>query len=121
MSIKEIPFRNDIDDFGVGARHWAFIIKVGTYPIKYTGFYSTGSAIKGIPTLISVLDSLSLDTRDVNNQSFLEWVDNFGYDSDSIKALKIYNACLDEYRDLCKVLNQADRKAIDQLHSCESL
>jgi hypothetical protein len=41
-----------------------------------------------------VFYSLIMDTEVLNYSSFENWADEFGYDSDSIKALKVYEHCL---------------------------
>lgn len=46
------------------------------------------------PTIAEVFCSLTLDGGAIL-QSFQEWCDDFGMDSDSIKAEKMYNACKD--------------------------
>jgi hypothetical protein len=44
------------------------------------------------PTLSDVLWSLSMD-GEAGNELFENWCDNFGYDTDSRKALATYEAC----------------------------
>lgn len=44
------------------------------------------------PHAADVLHSLTLDAEAID-QSFADWADNFGYDSDSIKARNTYDAC----------------------------
>jgi hypothetical protein len=44
------------------------------------------------PTAASVLHCLLLDSE-ACDESFESWANCFGYDPDSMKALKIYNAC----------------------------
>lgn len=52
-----------------------------------------GSGVKVIePTAASVLYSLTMD--DPDGESFEDWANNFGYDSDSIKALETYKSCV---------------------------
>lgn len=46
------------------------------------------------PTLRDVLHCLMSDGDAINYLSFEDWADNFGYDKDSRKAEKIYQACL---------------------------
>lgn len=47
------------------------------------------------PTLIGVLYSLQSDASALDASSFEDWAADYGYDSDSRKAEKIYHACLD--------------------------
>jgi len=46
------------------------------------------------PTLKEVLYSLILDSDVLNHDSFESWAGDFGYDTDSREAEKIYQACL---------------------------
>lgn len=55
------------------------------------------------PKVADVLHSLILDASAVD-ENFDDWCDTFGYSSDSIKALNIYKACLDNARALRKHL-----------------
>ena len=53
------------------------------------------------PKVADVLHSLILDAS-AADENFDDWCDNFGYSSDSIKALNTYKACLDTARALRK-------------------
>lgn len=48
--------------------------------------------LPAIPPIAGVLHSLLLDSG-ASGQSFADWCDDFGYDSDSRKALSTYEAC----------------------------
>lgn len=63
------------------------------------------------PTQASVLYSLLLDSE-AENENFEDWATNCGYDSDSIKALEIYRACL---------ANAKKLRAIFTREQCEHL
>jgi hypothetical protein len=59
----------------------------------FTLYFSQGYGIQGDPTIERVLDSLASDAADYENaQSFEDWASNYGYDTDSRKAEKIYRA-----------------------------
>ena len=45
------------------------------------------------PALVDVLYSLVMDASVLDYDTFADWASDFGYDSDSIKAKKIYKAC----------------------------
>lgn len=62
------------------------------------------TAVPVKPKVADVLHSLILDA-DAANENFDDWCDNFGYSSDSIKALNTYKACLDTARALRKHLS----------------
>ena len=47
-----------------------------------------------IPKIEDVLHCLFLDAS-ARDMSFIDWADNYGYDTDSIRANKIYDACVE--------------------------
>lgn len=69
--------------------------------LKYKGTtetfnYHTGLGLRKnnktvMPKATDVLYSLFLDCT--QGEDFIDWCANYGYDSDSIKAMKIYEAC----------------------------
>jgi hypothetical protein len=65
------------------------------------------------PTAASVLYCLLSDAS-ASNESVKDWCDNYGYDSDSIKALNIYNQCIANAEKLSKVFKPT---LIEQLSS----
>lgn len=57
------------------------------------------------PHFADVLQSLVMDSEGVDEvDTFEEWADHYGYDTDSRKAEKIYEACRKIARDLRRVL-----------------
>lgn len=48
-----------------------------------------------MPDPLDMLYSLVSDAEAIDHATFEEWADNYGYDSDSRKAEKIYRACLE--------------------------
>lgn len=63
------------------------------------------------PSAASVLHSLLLDAQGAE-QPFDYWCSDFGYDTDSRKALDIYEACCTIRRDLYKVLTTEQRETL---------
>jgi hypothetical protein len=60
------------------------------------------------PCIDDVLYSLVMDSMAMD-ESFIDWCDNFGYDSDSRKALDIYLKCQENANKLKKlVINISD-------------
>lgn len=45
------------------------------------------------PELVDVCYSLAMDSDALDYDTFADWADNLGYDSDSIKARDMYDAC----------------------------
>lgn len=119
MDLVRIPFRTDIDisGFDDNASHWQFRIY---YPYQagkeIKGHYSQGSAIKRNPTITDILNSMILDTVSVD-QPFGGWCQDYGYDEDSRKALKMYRECEKEYVQLLKMFGSK----ITELYTLETL
>lgn len=69
-----------------------------------------GAQLQLIPTppkLLDVLHSLILDSE-ASDYSFGEWCTNFGYDTDSIKALSTYRACEEIAEKMRKVFTREE-------------
>lgn len=77
-----------------------------TYNKKSMTFqYSIGKALtENDITIENCLYSLLLDASS-NQFTFTEFSDNFGYDSDSIKAHNIYKACIKTANQLNRLFN----------------
>ena len=70
-------------------------------------YFSQGGAHKKPPTLAEVLDCLASDASGVDNtQSFEDWASEYGYDTDSHKAEKTYNICVQQAQELKILLGQ---------------
>jgi hypothetical protein len=54
-----------------------------------TPFYS-----RDLPDPVGAFDCLLSDTQSVDNMTFEDWADDFGFDEDSRKALKVYERAL---------------------------
>jgi hypothetical protein len=61
---------------------------------QMTVYFSMGYAHNNEPTAADILDCLASDAASVDNaRSFEEWAADYGYDTDSRKAEKIFRAC----------------------------
>lgn len=83
---------NMIDD-GARMDHWRVTLrKPGR---KMTVYFSMGAGLNGkAPVVGDVLDCLASDAAGVENaQSFEDWCGDYGYNTDSRKALKTFNVC----------------------------
>lgn len=67
-----------------------------------------------LPTQASVLYGLILDAS-ANDESFPGWCDNYGYDADSLKALNIYNACIENAKKLHSVFTREQIEHLQEL------
>ena len=93
-------------------RHFKCTLKLGNR--KMNTVFSQGSAYTEPPTVEDALDSLRRDSESVQFTSFKEFCDSMGYETDSIKALKIYKACDRIAGNLAKLLG---KKAYCELFS----
>lgn len=75
--------------------------------IAVEAFYNANKA-NYRPDLASVLDCLASDSVSVENSPvFEDWADEFGYDTDSRKAEKTFQACCEQARTLRALLGPA--------------
>jgi hypothetical protein len=63
------------------------------------------------PTAYDLLSCIRLDSS-AEGQSFSQWCGDFGYDDDSISALKTYNDCLDNAKKLRQALGNETFKEL---------
>lgn len=66
------------------------------------------------PKAADVIHSLLSDAEAVN-ECFSDWCDNYGYSSDSIKALATYNACCEIGKNLRKVFTSAQSSELREM------
>ena len=85
-------------------------VKISYFGKSYVTDYYMGSALTRKPSKKDVLNSMLLD--DISGIDFDEFCCEFGYDNDSIKALKTYKACQRETKALH---NMFDSDEIDML------
>lgn len=64
------------------------------------------------PEVCGIIHSLNLDSQAID-ESFPNWCDNYEYDSDSIKALNVYNACCDNAKKYYSVVDRATRDQLE--------
>lgn len=73
---------------------------------------NTGYAVS--PTQASVLYCLLADAISAE-QNFNDWCNNFGYDNDSIKAFKTYQACCDTLEKMRNIFSGKQRAELSEL------
>jgi len=71
----------------------ALSVESGRYNSEFDR-YSGGLRLKP-PSLKDFLSALLIDSDVINYPNFKTWAQEFGYDSDSIKARTIYDKCLE--------------------------
>jgi hypothetical protein len=83
------PHMSDMPD---GSTHWRCVFKRGKS--RLTIPFSMGPAHTREPEAADVLDCLASDSAGYENaQSFEDWCAEYGYDTDSRKAERIYRTC----------------------------
>jgi hypothetical protein len=85
--------------------------------------FSMGLGLKGIPKLEDVLDCLASDSSGYENvDSFEDWCQEYGYDTDSRQAVQIYHAVSEQAKQLEHFLAFAAPEAYQELlYSTEKL
>ena len=104
------------------SRHFKYWIRrngVGVMEGYLEEYYLQGSAHTENPTIDTVIHLILAGTNEFNYGAgaFESWADSVGYDTDSRKAEKLFNACKEEYAQLCKLVSndeQADLREIFQ-------
>lgn len=100
------------------ANHYKVTLKCNGKQL--TTYFSQGYGITGEPKPEDVLNALAFDSSGVENaRSFEYWASEYGYDTDSRKAEKIYNVCVKQSEKLKSFLG--DDKYQDLLYNTESL
>lgn len=88
---------------------WVVIIKSGK--VSHTFDYKTGLGLRknNVPVPPATADVIYSLLGDYDGEStFEEWCSNFGYDTDSRKAFRIYEDCVENYRKLCELFHPED-------------
>ena len=80
-----------MDDMPPGSSHWRVTIRHDGRQLTVP--FSMGPALSGEPDVLDVLDALASDASAFENaQDFEDWASEFGYDTDSRRAERIYRA-----------------------------
>lgn len=80
---------------------------------SYTFNYWMGSAHTKAPSKKDVLYSFIMD--DVSYMDFKEFCATFGYDDDSIRALKTFKACQTQTDNFYRLFNEEERETLREL------
>lgn len=91
-------------DWAAGATHYRCII-ANSWQATMEVPFSQGAALTDEPTLPRVLDCLAMDAASIENaRDFEAWAAEFGYDTDSRKAERIFNICTEQAGELRELL-----------------
>ena len=102
MTAELVESNPNIADMPAGSRHWRCV-----FGPELHAFYSQGPAIEREPEAADVLACIANDAASVDCNDFETWAAEFGYDSDSRRAERIFNACREERRNLKRFLGRA--------------
>lgn len=105
FKFEQIDERPDKDEWSAEATHWVVWIQVGKR--RFKTYYSQGSAYTGEPKPEDVLECLVSDAQAAGPEtSFENFCDDFGYDTDSRKAERVYKACQRTGKHLKRLLGE---------------
>ena len=117
-SEKIFKTREDMnDEWKKIANKWQ--VKLAYFDKEYVMNFYMGSGLVDKmnkpkkPTKEDVLYSMIID--DVSNMNFNDFCDEFGYNKDSIKALKTYKACLKETEAYYDMFDREEREVLREL------
>ena len=105
------------DSWKKRAKKWQ--VKLVYFDKEYVTDYFMGSGLVDEmgrpkkPTKKDILYSMIMD--DINDMNFNGFCDNFGYDKDSIKALKIYKACQKQTKAYYNMFDSEEREVLQEL------
>lgn len=108
FSNLRIPERPDglMQDMPSGATHYRVLIKRGSLDMSI--YYSMGPAHKSPPSASDVMNSLLIDTSDVEGIDFEEWAENIGFDPDSRKAERAFKQCQETLLQLRQLFSESE-------------
>jgi hypothetical protein len=109
--VKRVDSNPNADGFGPDSRHWLVTLRAGRFSMRVP--FSQGSAHTKAPTAADVLDCLAMDAAGFeNSRSFDDWAREYGYDTDSRKAHKIYTVISRQASKLRAMLGQDNYKTL---------
>jgi hypothetical protein len=118
---QEYPCRNGRSRYGVPKGQQEVCTRKVIYVNPFTPIASLSLRAVGfrpeVPKIADVLDCLRSDTSSVD-YGFKNWADEYGYDTDSIKAKSIFDACVEIKGKLMMLLGRA---GFAELQECEGL
>lgn len=89
------------DDWDRTARHYKVTLSIPYTDHRMVTSYHMGSAHKKPPTVLQVMSSLLSEANAVaRGESFEQWADEFGYDTDSRKAESLYRTIVAQTEEL---------------------
>lgn len=102
-------------DWSADAYHWS--CQIIRNDRAFTVEYSCGSGFgPAAPALVDVMYSLIQDTQGIEGETFESWADNYGFDTDSRKAERTFNACKAQAAELDKLFTSKELTDLGELY-----
>ena len=99
------PANPNMDDMPAESKHWLVTLELDGRTLDTP--YSMGPAFKDGPTTSAVLGSLIMDASGYDDaRTFENWCAMYGYDTDSRKAERTYNAVAEATKALRSLLGE---------------
>jgi hypothetical protein len=116
ITSRRVDKRPDKDgsEWGASASRWRVTIRKGN--ARMVLHYSMGSAHTGTPEECAVLACVLTDAESAE-ESFTDWCANFGHDTDSRKALRMYHACKRTAASLARLFSASELADLRELFS----
>ena len=93
MTSKPVEANPNMNDMPEGSTHWRCIFSLNASASAFGVYYSMGPALKGEPKADELLDCLASNAATYENaRTFDDWCSEYGYDTDSRKAERIFKA-----------------------------
>lgn len=105
--------RPDGDLWHDGVSHWRVLFKRGNHDL--TAFYSMGSACTGQPQMADVFNCLLNDSDNIEGNDFEGWASDYGFDTDSRKAERVFNACQKTLLELKRLFTASELEELREL------
>ena len=96
---------------------WNVVLFKGSYSVMfdyYTGLGHRKNLQPVKPEIAGVICSLVLDSQALD-QSFDDWCDDLGFNSDSRKAHNTYEACRENHYKFAEIFSKDERAHMDKL------
>jgi len=110
-----IEINGEFFEYHTGIGHCTFLYNRKPKDIKTI---RTDNEWVHVPNINNILNAILLDGEALN-ESFYDWCDNLGYESDSRKALDVYESCMLNGRKLQSALSINYNKIKDYINNLE--
>jgi|SRR5690625_1891125 len=111
MKIAERP--DDVGEWASDASHYHVMFRRGKNELE--SYFSMGSAHIGAPQMAAVFHCLLMDSDGIEYNDFESWAADYGFDTDSRKAERVFNACQKTLLDLKRLFTASELEELREL------